>query len=78
MLFGKFVPDCVRNNLRGSKLKIFLGGGACPRTLLVGTHAYVHVSMLSYTTIILLPSYFPPPQLKILDETLTLVGLLIR
>ena len=26
VLFGKFVPDCVGSNLRGSKFKIFLGG----------------------------------------------------
>ena len=25
MLFGKFVPDCVRSNLRGSKFEIFSG-----------------------------------------------------
>ena len=46
MIFGKFVPDCVRSNLRGSKFKIFLGGKP-----LVGTH----------TTIILLSSCPPPP-----------------
>ena len=27
MLFGKFVPGCIRSNLRGSKFKIFWGGG---------------------------------------------------
>ena len=68
MLFEKFVPDCIRSNLRGSKFKIFLGG-ACPQTSLVGTHAYLRVSVLSDTTIILLPSCFSP-QLKILYETL--------
>ena len=62
-MFGKFVPDSVRNNQRGSKFKTFLGGGgvACPQTPLVGTHAYARVSVLSHATIILLPSCFPPP-----------------
>ena len=38
----KYVPDCVRSNLKGCKFKIFLGegGGAC----------------VSHATIILLPS----------------------
>ena len=76
MLFGKFVPDCVRSYLRGSKFKVFLGG-ACPQTPIVGTHTYACVSVLSHTTIILLPSCSPPPppppQLKILYETLTTV-----
>ena len=40
MLFEKFVPDCVRSNLGGSKFKIPRGGGKCPHTPLVATHAY--------------------------------------
>ena len=35
----KFVPDCVRSNLRGCKFKIFLGEGM-PQTPLVGTHVF--------------------------------------
>ena len=69
ILFGKFVPDCVRSYLRGSKFKIFLGGGGCPQTPLVGMHTYACVSVPSHTTIILLPSCFLP-QFKILYETL--------
>ena len=72
VLNNNLVPDFVRSNLRGSKFNIFLeGGGACPQTPLVGTHAYMCVSMLSHaytcvsmlshTTIILLPSCFSPP-----------------
>ena len=64
----KFGPDCVRSNLR---VKIFLGGGACPQTPLVGMHTYMCMSVLSHATIILLPLCFLP-QLKILYETLTL------
>ena len=62
MLFGKFVPDCVRSNLRGSKFKIFFGG-ACPQTPLVGMHAYARVNMLSryYHPATIL---FPPPNSK--------------
>ena len=62
MLFGQFVPDCVGSNLRGAKFKTF-PKGIYPQTPLVGTHAYA--------TIILLPSCFTPPQLKILYETLS-------
>ena len=41
VLFGNFVPDCVRSDLRGSKFKIFTGGGGdMPQTPLVTTHAY--------------------------------------
>ena len=54
------VPDCIRSNLRGSKVKIFLKG-ACPQTPLVGTHIYMCMSVLSHTTVILLPSCSPPP-----------------
>ena len=61
-MFGKFVPDCVR---RGSKFKVFLGGGACPQTPLVGTHAYACISMLTHATIILLCTIlFSPPNSK--------------
>ena len=48
-----------------------------PDPPIVGMHAYARVGMLSYGTIILLLSC-SPPQLQILYETLTLVGLLIR
>ena len=61
MLFGKFVPDCVRSNLRGSKFKIFLGG---PQTPLVATHAYARYH---HPGTIDLVSF---PQLKIVYETL--------
>ena len=56
----KFVSDCVRSNLRGSKFKTFLGGH-CPQTRLLNTHTYMCMSVLSHDTIILLPSCFPPP-----------------
>ena len=62
-LNSNLVPGCVRSNLNLNS-KFFCGewgGGTCPQTPLVGTHA----------TIILLPSCFSPtPQLKILYETL--------
>ena len=61
MLFGNFVPDCIRSNLRGSKLKIFLQG-------ILPDPSSRHARLL-YATIILLPSCFPP-HLKILYETL--------
>ena len=35
-----FVPDCVRNNLRGCKLKFFVGGVHAPKPPLVCTHAF--------------------------------------
>ena len=37
---------------------------ACPQTPVVGTHTYVCVSVLSRTTIILLPPCFTPPNSK--------------
>ena len=40
-----------------------------PQTPLVGTHAYVCMSVLSHATIILLPSCSPLPHLKYLYET---------
>ena len=40
-----------------------------PQVPLVGTYTYACMSILSHTTIILLPSCFPPSQLKILYET---------
>ena len=41
VLNNNLVSDCIRSNLRGSKFKIFLGGGgACPQTPLVGMHAH--------------------------------------
>ena len=70
VLNNNLVPDCVISNLRGSTIKI-CSGGACPQTPLVGTHAYTCVSVLSHTTIIMLLLCFPPPpQLKILYESL--------
>ena len=45
-----------------------------PQAPLVGMYAFAHMSMLSHTTIILLPSCFPPPpHLKILYETMLTV-----
>ena len=62
MSFGKFVADCVRSNLRASKLKIFLGGGGTPPDPLVGFTRYYHPAVSH-----------PPPQLKILFETLLML-----
>ena len=46
-----------------------------PPDPLVGTHAYMCMSVLSHAIIILLsPRSPPPPQLKILYETLCHVG----
>ena len=39
VLNNSLVPDCVRSNLRGSKIQNF-SRGACPQTPLVGTHTY--------------------------------------
>ena len=75
MLFGKFVPDFVRSNLRGCKFKIFLGEHAPRPPPLLGMHAYVcehafacyyHpatilLSSCYHPATILLPSCFPPP-----------------
>ena len=61
MLFGNFVPDCVRSNLRGHKFKIFMG--AMPPD---PPSRHTHVS---HATIILLPSC-SPPHLRIMYETL--------
>jgi len=61
VLNNNLVPDCVRSNLRGSKIQNF-SRGACPQTPLVGTHPYVCVSVLSRATITLLSSCFPPTQ----------------
>ena len=71
MLFGKFVPDCVRSNLNFPKgvmpsdppssythLRMLLS--SCP---LHPPSSYAHLRML-------LSSCPPPPQLKILYETL--------
>ena len=38
----KFVPDCVRSNLRGC------GGGGCPQTPLVGTCDYYHPAIILF------------------------------
>ena len=70
VLNNNLVPDCIRSNLRGPKFKIFLGEHASDHP---SRHAHLHVymSVLLHTTIILLPSRSPPPpQLKILYETL--------
>ena len=71
VLNNNLVPDCIRSYLRGSKILNF-SGGACPQTPLIGTHAYACVSVLLRATITMLPSCIPPPppQLKILYETL--------
>ena len=62
------VSDYVKSNLSGSKFKICLGEHA---PTLVGTHTYACVSVFSHATINLLPSSPPPPpELKILYETL--------
>ena len=67
VLNNNLVPDCIRSNLRGSKFN---------RTPLVGTHGYtVHVCDRAFAryyhpaTIL----FLPPPQLKILYETLILL-----
>ena len=65
VLNNNLVPDFVRSNLRGSKFNIFLEGGACPQTPLVGTHAYAFARYYHPATIL-----FFTPQLKILYETL--------
>ena len=66
MLFGKFVPDCIRSDLRRSKFKIFLGGGMPPDP--PSSHACLHMLLSScYHPV------SPPPQLKILYETLKCV-----
>ena len=44
MLFGKFVLDCVKSNLRGSKFKIFLG--CMPPDPLVHTHTSPGMSVI--------------------------------
>ena len=68
---NNIVPDFVRSNLRGSKLKIFMREGRCPQTPLVGTHSYVfHTLLSSCYHSIALPPPRPHPQLKILYETL--------
>ena len=57
VLNNNLVPDCIRSNLRDLNFP----GGACPQTPLVGTYTYTCVSVLSHTTIILLPPRSPPP-----------------
>ena len=65
MLFGNFVPDCVRSNLRGAK---FFGAHApdppsrhtCLRMRERAFACYYHLATI----------LFLPPQLKILYETL--------
>ena len=47
MVFEKFVPDCVRSNLRGSKFKNF-PGGTCPQTPLVGTCVSDHPATILF------------------------------
>ena len=49
VLNNNLVPDCVRSNLRGSKLKFFLGKHA-PRP----THAYTCVRVLSRATTVII------------------------
>ena len=46
MLFGNFVSDCIRSNLRGCKFKNF-PRGACPQTPLVDTDGF-HMLLWSY------------------------------
>ena len=69
VLNNNLVPVCVRSNLRGSKFK-FSWGSMPPDPPSRHTHTYTCVSMLSHATIILLPPCSPPPQLKMLYETL--------
>ena len=62
VLFGKFVPDCVWSNLRGSKFKIFPErGGICPQTPLVATHVSQLLSSCYHPATILFP---PSPNSK--------------
>ena len=52
---------------QSERFYIFLAGGGrgtCPQTPLVGTHAYMCVSVLSHATIILVLSCFLPPNSK--------------
>ena len=60
MLLGKFVPDCGRSNLRGSKFKIFPeGDGDMPPDPPSSHTCYYHPATILF-----------PPQLKSLYETL--------
>ena len=69
VLNNNLVPDFVRSNLRGSKFKIFLGGVGMP------PDSPSRHTCISHATMILLPSCSqpPPPQIKILLETKTIV-----
>ena len=64
----KLVVDLTSSKLHSGFIwvqaahKIFLG--ACPQTPLVGTHTCVCMRVLLHTTIILLPSCFPPCNSK--------------
>ena len=72
MLFGKFVPDCIRSNLRGSKFKIFLGGGGMPPDP-PSSHTLLRVREGAFTRCYHPVSPPPPPQLKILYETIVCI-----
>ena len=72
-LNNNFVPDCIRSNLRGSKIQNFSGrggGGMLPDP--PSRHTHIHVcecDFAHYHHHATTP--FPPtPQLKILYETL--------
>ena len=62
--FGKFVPDCVRSNLRGSKFKIFLGG------MPPDPHTHMRALLSSYY------HHVPPPTQK--KKTLKILRLIAR
>ena len=70
-MFGKFVPDCVR---RGSKFKVFLGGGGMPPDP-PSRHTRLRMHKHAYARYYHPAMYHPvfPPQLKILYETLAMV-----
>ena len=56
---NNLVPDCIRNNWRGSK---FLGGGACPQTPLINMQTYVCMSTLSHALLSSCSHPFIPPS----------------
>ena len=60
-MFGNFVTDCVRGNLRGMQIQNFSEGHA-PNTPLVGMHVFRTLLSTCYHPV--------SPLLKILYETL--------
>ena len=58
VLNNNLVPDCIKNNRRGSK---FLGRSMSPDPPNKHADLRLHEHTFSCTTIILLPSFFFPP-----------------